>query len=301
MRCLVTGGTGFIGSNIALELLNQGHEVIITGNYYEQNLPEFQGKTLYPSFIGLDFSRIGKVDALFHQAAINDTQFKDKSEIFRANVDSSHELFKHVIAAGCKHIVYASSTAVYGNLPAPYLEGMPLAPMNPYAESKIALEKVAEELQHKHHDVVFIGLRYCNVYGPREFHKGKLSTMIYQFAQQMQKGDPKMFKYGEQRRDYIYVKDVVKANLLAAKATKSGVVNCGSGKATTFNDIITLLNKVLGLNRKPVYIDNPYGKDYQSHTECNMDKAKELIGFVPEYDIEKGIKEYKESGFLIRN
>jgi len=299
MSILVTGGTGFIGSNIALELIKQGHDVLITGNDSERQIKGVK-KYLQPSFIGLDFDSIGKIDVLFHQAAINDTTNMDKTEMFRANVDSSKKLFEYVIKNGCKQIVYASSTAIYGDSPAPYKEDETLLnPLNSYAESKIALENVVKELGKKHPDVVFVGLRYCNVYGPGENIKGKRATMIYQLAYQMLKENPKIFRDGEQKRDYIYVRDVVKANLLASQAKESCVVNCGYGKATTFNELIRILNKVLGTNRKPEYIDNPYIGKYQDYTECDMSLAKKRIGFAPEFDIEKGIKDYYNSGFLV--
>jgi len=300
MRILVTGGTGLIGRNLALELKKQGHDVLITGTNAKHCPPEFEGKLLLPSFIGLDWDRIGKIDVLYHQMAINDNQYKDRSEVFRINLESSKELFKRVVANGCKRIVYASTTAVYGMTPPPYKESMPVAPMNPYAESKAELEKWAIEFNKEYPDVIIVGLRYCNVYGSGEYHKGTLSTMIYQFPHQMLKGNPRLFKHGEQKRDYIYVKDVVKANLLAAKAKESCVVNCGSGSATSFNDMIKILNKVMGLSRTPEYIDNPFKDNYQDYTECDMTLAKEKIGFVPDFDIRKGIKDYYDSGELLK-
>ena len=300
MKALVTGGTGFIGSNLVAHLINEGHEVIITGHDAEQKLPDFKGKILQPSFIGLDWDSIGKVDVLFHQAAINDTTFMDEREMMRANFDSSIELFKRVAANGCKKIVYASSTAIYGDAPAPYKEDTPMNPLNPYAVSKKLLDEFAMKFAKEHPDITIVGLRYCNVYGPGESHKGKRASMIYQLAQQMVKGNPKIFKDGEQKRDWIYVKDVVTANILASQAKESCSVNCGSGKATSFNDLIKHLNEVLNLNRTPEYINNPYADRYQSHTECDMSLAKEKIGFVPKFDAKSGIKDFHDSGFLIQ-
>lgn len=298
MRILVTGGTGFVGSNLVYHLVEQGHDVVATGHDAEQKLPK-EVKVLQPSFVGLDWDSLGKIDVVFHQAAINDTTLLDEREMFRANFESSKELFKQVVEKGCKRIVYASSTAAYGDAPPPYKEDMPMNPLNPYGKSKKLLDEFAMQFAKEHPDTVIVGLRYCNIYGPRDSHKGSRACMIPQFAKQMLKGNPKLFKFGEQKRDYIYVKDVVKANMLASQAKESCIVNCGSGKATTFNDLIKILNNVLGLNRTPEYIDNPYADKYQSYTECDMSLAKEKIGFVPEFDIEKGIKDYFESGFLI--
>ena len=240
MRTLITGGTGFVGSNLVTEFLKAGHEVLITGNDAEQKIPNFKGKYIKGDLAAIDWKQIGAVDAVFHEAANNATTFLDKEEMFRVNLEASRKLFEYAVRSGCKKIVYASSTAVYGDAPPPYREAGPFRPLNPYAESKLALDEFAMGFAKKNAGVIVVGLRYCNVYGPRENHKGMRASMIYQLAQQMKSGSPKIFKDGEQKRDYIYVVDVVRANLLALEARESCIVNCGSGRATSFNDIIKI-------------------------------------------------------------
>lgn len=296
MRILVTGGTGFIGSNIARALIARGDEVLITGHDAEQRI-DGVAKLLQPSFLGLDWESIGKLDAIVHEAAINETQSKDEREMMRANVESTRALFEHAIKNGCTRIVYASSTAVYGDGPTPYTEDQELRPLTAYARSKAEMENMTARLADQYSRVRFVGLRYCNVYGPGESHKGKRASMIYQIAQQMKKGNPRLFTDGTQKRDYIYVKDVVAANLKALEASHNALVNCGSGSATSFNDVVSILNEIMGLSRVPEYFENPIKATYQNHTECDMTLAKN-IGFTPSYDIKKGIADYYASGTL---
>ncbi|MBI2671102.1 NAD-dependent epimerase/dehydratase family protein [Candidatus Woesearchaeota archaeon] len=300
MRALVTGGTGFIGSNLVLKLIESEHDVIMTGHHAEQIIPNFKkGIYFQGDLTNIKWDFINHVDVLFHQAAINDTTSMNRREMLKVNVEKSKEIFQRAIDHGCKRIVYASSTAVYGNLPAPYTEDIKLAPLNPYGESKELLEEFATDFSARHKEIVVVGLRYSNVYGPRENHKGKRASMIYKLAQMMMTGNPRHYKFGEAKRDFTYVKDVVMANLLASQSRESCIVNCGSGKATSFNRLVEIINKVLGTSRVSEYIENPYNEMYQNFTLCDMSRAREKIGFIPEYDIEKGIRDYHESGFLV--
>jgi ADP-L-glycero-D-manno-heptose 6-epimerase len=296
MKILVTGGTGFIGSNIVEALVARGDEVLITGHDAEQRPKGFTGKMLQPSFLGLDWDSIGQLDAVIHEAAINETQSNDEREMMRANVDSSLALFEYAVKNGCTRIVYASSTAVYGDGPTPYKEAQELRPLTPYAKSKMVLEQEAKKFAEQNRNVRIVGLRYCNVYGPGESHKGRRASMIYQLAQEMKKGNPRLFKPGDQKRDFIYVKDVVTANLKALEAKQNCVVNCGSGSATSFNDIVGILDGVMRLNRTIEYFENPIAATYQNHTECDMSRAKDLLGFVPAFDIQSGIRDYLKYG-----
>jgi ADP-L-glycero-D-manno-heptose 6-epimerase len=300
MRVLVTGATGFVGSNLALALEDAGHDVVAIGSRGEQELPEFRGKLLYRHGADLPLSEVGDVDILFHQGANADTSVKDRDQMFRDNLETSKVLFAYASSHGVKHIVYASSTAVYGNLPTPYKESGPIVPLNPYAESKAALDEYAMEFASEYPDIRVIGLRYCNVYGPRESHKGKMASMIRQLAMQMREGNPRIFKWGEQEREHIYVKDVVQANMLALNASESAVLNCSSGDPTSFNELTRILNEVMGLERVPEYIDNPFEATYQNHIACDISRINSVIGFVPQFSVTAGIKDYLDSGFLLR-
>jgi len=251
---------------------------------------------LQPTFLGLNFDAIGQIDALVHEAAINETQSTDEEEMMLANLKSSLSIFQYAVNHGCKNIVYASSTAVYGDGPTPYKEKQELKPLTAYARSKAELDGMAMSFAGQNPGTFVVGLRYCNVYGPGESHKGRRASMIYQIAQQMKKGNPRIFKDGEQKRDYIYVKDVVAANLLALTAKDNTIVNCGTGTSTSFNDVIKLLNEAMGLDRVPEYIDNPIAGTYQDHTQCDMTRAKERLGFTPAYDIKSGIADYVAAG-----
>jgi ADP-L-glycero-D-manno-heptose 6-epimerase len=298
-KVLVTGATGFIGSNLTRELVSQGYEVIAVGRDHEQSLADVRCQFINRPFYDINFSSFGRIDALFHQAAIVDTTEKNESNMFFVNSTAPKRMFKEAIRNGCRKIVYASSTAVYGNSPPPYKEGIGENPLNVYGESKLFLDRRAMELAQLAEDVSIIGLRYCNVYGPGENHKGRMANMVYQLAQQMKSGNPRIFKFGEQKRDQIYVKDVVKANLCALNANKSCFVNCGTGKPVSFNEMISVLNEVTGLNRETEYIDNPYSSFFQTHTECDMSLAEKMIGFKSTYSFREGVKEYYDSGALL--
>jgi ADP-L-glycero-D-manno-heptose 6-epimerase len=294
MKILVTGGTGFIGSNITNKLVDMGHEVTVIGCKTEQKTRAARYLELH--FDGVDWESVGDQDVLFHEAANNDTLDLNEDEMLRANVYTPLRMFYRLALLGCRQFVYASSTAIYGDSPAPYIEGVtPPSPLNPYGRSKYLFEKLIMEMPKKM-NVNVVGLRYCNVYGPGEEHKGHRASMIYQLAQSMIEGNrPKLFKHGEQKRDWINVEDVVSANLLAMDYQGCGVFNCGSGQATSFNDLVKIINKGIAdlhPHLYPVWIGNPYKKRYQEYTECDMTKAKEELGFVPKIDIETGIENY---------
>lgn len=294
MKALVTGGAGFIGANLALCLQSMLKEVVVLDNFLtgsDKNLISFEG----PLIRG-DIKNIGQLlsgwrpDVIFHQAAITDTTVMDESVMFETNVSGFQQVLDYAAKCDAK-VVYASSAGVYGNGPTPMCEQQVTRPLNAYGKSKLVMDEVAEKYAAQH-NILVIGLRYFNVYGPMEQHKGKSASMIWQLALQMISGKrPRIFKWGQQKRDQIYVSDVVTANLRAMDSLRSGVYNIGTGQAVSFNEIIETLNSVLGYSYEAEYIDNPYDF-YQNKTLANMSKSNSLLGFKAKFDLKSGIEDY---------
>lgn len=301
MRILVTGGAGFIGSNLVKRLAGDGHDTVAVDDFSSgdwRDLIAYAGdvRTIEVSENFADLKRVGKCDVIFHEASITDTTVHDQNLMMRRNVEG----FRNVLDLAERwesQVVWASSAATYGRLPPPHAESVAPAPLNVYGYSKLAMERLAAmyaaRLSHP-----IVGLRYFNVYGPGEAHKGKFASMICQLARVMRDGGrPRIFTDGEQRRDFVYIDDVVDANLLALQADAGGVFNVGSGRAGSFNEVVTGLNRVLGSDLPPEYIENPYDF-FQTWTEADLTLSRDKLRYEPKYDLEKGLDAYLASGAL---
>jgi ADP-L-glycero-D-manno-heptose 6-epimerase len=307
VRVLVTGGAGFIGSNLAKRLAKDGHDVTAADSFLSagwQNLIDFAGDVLtledhddVESMIAL-----GKFDVIFHQAAItgviaaDGSATSDPHRMLRNNVETFRAILDWAVDTHAR-VVWASSCSVYGRGAVPMKESQPVDPLNTYAFSKVLKERLARRYQDKlSHPIV--GLRYSNVYGPGEAHKGRLASMIQQLAIQMRAGKrPRIFTAGEQKRDFVYIDDVVHANILAMNAKASDVFNCGAGRSWSFNEVAAELNRVLKTDLQPDYFENPYGFT-QDWTETDQTRARERLGFQPKFDLRAGIDAYHASGKL---
>lgn len=313
MRCLVTGGAGFIGSNLAKRLANEGHEVVVADTFISSHwntLTDFPGDVLTLAD-RLDIGsirdvvkRYGAFDVIFHQAALTGVIAKDGSAsagddfhgFLRNNVEQFRQLLDLAVDTGSR-VVWASSCSVYGRNPAPMREDMKPDPLNVYAFSKVQKERLAKIYEDRLEQPI-VGLRYSNVYGPGEDHKGKLASMIHQLARQMRSGKrPRIFTAGEQRRDFVFIDDVVEANLCAVNSKVSGVFNAGAGRSWTFNQVVEELNRVLKTSLSPDYFENPYGFT-QDWTQTDQSRAKQAIGYEPRFDLCAGIEAYFASGKL---
>lgn len=295
-KYLVTGGAGFVGSNIAKTLEAQGHEVTVLDDFSKnghfKNLIGFKGDVITCDL----WERVPHdmyFDAIFHEAAITDTTVMDQKAMMEQNVEAFKNLLDFAAENEIKKVIYASSAATYGNGPVPNVETQPTHPENVYGFSKVIMDNVARQFADDNNDMTIIGLRYFNVYGPGEYHKGKMASMVYQLYNQMKAGQrPRVFKYGEQQRDFVYVKDIVKINLCAlTNGKETGVFNAATGIPRDYNAIIACLNKELGTSLEPDYIDNPY-PFFQLKTQADITKSKEKLGYTPDYTLEQGIADY---------
>ena len=297
---LVTGGAGFIGSNLVLTLQERYADAWITvlddfrsGNFH--NLRGFRGTVVAGDISRLDWNaqfRDTPFDAIFHLASITDTTVHDQFAQVHDNVEGFRRLLDYA-APNNVPVVYASSAATYGMGGGLMREDQTPAPANVYAFTKVQLDNLAREYGRRHSAWRIVGLRYFNVYGPREAHKQAAASMIYQLYLQMKSGRrPRVFRAGEQKRDFVYVKDVVAMTLRALTAPASRVYNCGSGQPFSFNETIEALNQCLGTRLEPEYFENPYGVFYQNHTEADMTLAKLELRHEPKYPPAAGIADY---------
>lgn len=301
MRILVTGAAGFIGANLVKRLVSENHEVIGLDDFSSGHWRNLVGAAtdLITADVSTDIAAIASLkpcQVIFHQASITDTTVMDQNKMMRNNLEGFRQILELAARWGSR-VVWASSASIYGNSAAPNKETNTPAPLNVYAFSKMKMEHLARLYLSKLPEPI-IGLRYFNVYGPGEDHKGKFASMIHQLAKQMREGKrPRVFKFGEQKRDFVYVGDVVSANLLALKCATSGVYNVGCGRARSFNDIIANLNRALKTNLEPDYFDNPYSFT-QDLTEADLSSSTKVLGYRPEFQLENGIDAYFASGDL---
>lgn len=296
---LVTGGAGFIGSNLVRELQSRHPEarIVVVDDFRSgdfRNLQGFRGDFVTADVSRLDWNaqfRDETFDAIFHEASITDTTVHDSYLQAHDNIEG----FRRLLRFAEPHqtpIVYASSAATYGICSGVQEESQPAAPANIYAFSKVQLDNLARDHARRFPAWRIVGLRYFNVYGPAEAHKKAAASMIYQLYLQMKAGRrPRVFRGGEHCRDFVYVKDVVAMTLQALNSPRSDIFNCGSGHAVSFNEVIAILNRQLGTQLEPEYIDNPYSF-YQPHTQADMSRARVELGFTPHFTPATGIPDY---------
>jgi ADP-L-glycero-D-manno-heptose 6-epimerase len=310
---LITGGAGFIGSNLAFYFQKnfpnsnivifdcfRSESTFSNGNLQSfghfKNLIGFTGKIICGNINNLNHLNMladYKFDYIFHQAAISDTRVDDQTIVMETNINSFYNLLK-IAKKNDASMIYASSAATYGNMPSPQTEGQE-NPENPYGFSKFMMDQIACQYSRENPRMVIVGLRYFNVYGPREFYKAQTSSMIIQLSHQILSGkSPRLFKGSDKIfRDFVYIDDVIQAIIKACEAKKNGTYNVGTGKPRSFQDIVDILQKELATNLNTEYFPNPYD-GYQMHTQADISLSELNLSYSPRFSLEDGIKAYIE-------
>jgi ADP-L-glycero-D-manno-heptose 6-epimerase len=310
-KILITGGAGFIGSNLAFyfqENFPQSNVVIFdcfrnesrfsNGNLisfgHYKNLIDFKGEIICGNINDIDhLSKLKnyKFDYIFHQAAISDTRVYDQEIIMRTNVNSFYDLLE-IAKRDDAVLIYASSAATYGNNPSPQTVGKE-NPDNPYGYSKYIMDQVAEKFSNMHPYMTIVGLRYFNAYGSREFYKANTASMIIQLGHQILSGKtPRLFEDSDQIfRDFIYIDDIIQANIKACNSMQNGTFNVGTSIQRSFQEIADILQNEMNTSLGTEYFKNPF-KGYQNHTQADIESTKKVLGFKPRFSLEDGIKAY---------
>lgn len=309
----VTGGAGFVGSNLVAELMRReprAHIYVVddfrTGSF--ANIVEACERAGVGPFVGTVMpDDIGELNwqpaveglrprAVFHLAAITDTLEFDEKKMLGANSEPFADILDACAGARVP-LVYASSAATYGTPPesetrTPFPESAAGVPQNVYGFSKWLMdvevshhfERCARDNERRPH---VVGLRYFNVFGPGESRKGKMASMVWHLTNQILDGQrPRLFRSGEHERDQVFVEDVVACTLAAAeKGATPGVYNCGSGRTTSFNQIVEAINEALGTSVEPEYFDMPPAMvaTYQHYTCADMTQTAKAIGHRPNW------------------
>lgn len=294
MSVLVTGGAGFIGSNLVDELLAAGEEVVVLDNMHTgspANLEDLKGnlKVIKASCNDLPGMNMHP-DKIYHLGIPSSSpMYKQNPYLVGEALNGFIAVFELARKCGSK-VVYASSSSLYNGLQPPHREDMTIRVTDYYTEARLAMERMAE-LYKQLFDVSSVGTRFFSVYGPNETAKKQYANMVTQFLWEMQNGKaPVIFGDGSQTRDFTYVKDVVRALQLAMKSDFHGILNVGTGKAYTFDQTIEILNKNLGLDVEPKHVENPI-KNYVLHTLSDNTKTEKVLGFKAKYSLEEGVKE----------
>ncbi len=300
MKYLVTGGAGFIGSNLVEELLNRGHEVRVIDNFAtgrRENLKPFMDRI---DLVEGDLrsyhivrEAVDGVDFILHEGALPSVprSIKDPITSNEVNVTGTLNILDAAVDSGVKRVVMASSSSIYGDSERlPKQEDMVPNPLSPYAVSKLAGEKYFQVFArlYKLHTVA---LRYFNVFGPRQDPSSQYSAVIPKFIRAiLEDKAPVIYGDGKQSRDFTYISNVVEANIMATEVdfAPGMVFNCACHERTDLNELVQKINLVLGKDIKPEYAD-PRPGDVK-HSFADIERIRKYMGYEPKVSFDDGLK-----------
>lgn len=292
---LITGGAGFIGSNLA-NYLATTNDVTVIDDCSLGTPANLTDAVDFHSQSVLEGDLPTTVDIVFHLAALSSYAMHEDTPTngARVNVEGFVNVVEQARASGCDTIVYASTSSIYGTRTQPTPEDTKITTNTGYEASKLARERYAEYFSN-HYNMTTAGLRFFSVYqgyGGAEEHKGEFANVIAQFADDIAHDrQPSLYGDGTQSRDFTHVDDVVRAIDAVAEHNLSGIFNIGTGNRHTFNTVVDMLNAQFGKSITPQYVENPIPADvYVKHTCADSSKLRTATGWQPEISFEEGIK-----------
>ena len=301
-KILVTGGAGFIGSNLTEALLKQGHQVRVLDNFSTGKRENLAFNGAYPSFEiiegdirDLNFCQktIKGTEFVFHQAALPSVQrsMEDPLTSNSVNVEGTLNVLLAARDAGVRRLIYASSSSVYGDTPTlPKREVMPANPLSPYALQKYIGEQYCR-LFFQLYGLETVSLRYFNIFGPKQDPTSIYSAVIPKFIDALLEGRPPViFGDGEQSRDFTYIDNVLQANLLAMtrEHLNGETINIACGRRTSVNQLLNILKNIMGSKVLPIYQERRKGDVRDSLAD--IQKGKQVLNYEPQVEIEAGLK-----------
>ncbi len=292
MKILVTGALGFIGSNLTERLVAEGHDVTALDNLHtgkEENVSSVRPKIKILKMSSGEIAKAGTgFDAIFHEGVYSSSpMYKENPALTAKVLEEWIAILDYVRKNDRTKLVFASSSSLYNGQQPPHREDMDIKVTDFYTEGRYAMERISH-LYNDLYGIKSVGLRYFSVYGPHERSKGKYANLITQFLWDMKAGKPPVILGdGTQSRDFIYVGDVVEANLAAMRYEKHDIFNVGTGMNTSLNDVMALLNKKLGTSIKARYEPNKI-KNYVAHTKADTSKAATMLKFQARVRLEEG-------------
>lgn len=301
-KYLITGGAGFIGSNLARFVLEQGHDVVVLDNFStgkRENLTEIVDRVTLVEGDIRDRNTVNAAIrgcvAVFHQGALGSVprSINNPVSCHDVNVNGTLNILEAARVMGVKRIVFAASSSAYGNQPqSPKQENMPVMPISPYAASKVACEAYMQAYSEVY-GMETVSLRYFNVFGARQDPFGAYAAVIPAFVSKLLKNEPPIvYGDGKQSRDFCYIDNVCMANWLAANAPAENCdgqpINIACHESVTLNQILDKLQRLLQINIKAVYENERVGD--VKHSLANIDRAKEKIGYEPLVMFEQGLE-----------
>ena len=301
-KILVTGGAGFIGSNLTEALLKQGHQVRVLDNFSTGKRENLAFNGAYPSFEiiegdirDLNFCQktIKGTEFVFHQAALPSVQrsVEDPLTSNSVNVEGTLNVLLAARDAGVRRLIYASSSSVYGDTPTlPKREVMPANPLSPYALQKYIGEQYCR-LFFQLYGLETVSLRYFNIFGPKQDPTSIYSAVIPKFIDALLEGRPPViFGDGEQSRDFTYIDNVLQANLLAMtrEHLNGETINIACGRRTSVNQLLNILKNIMGSKVLPIYQERRKGDVRDSLAD--IQKGKQVLNYEPQVEIEAGLK-----------